>query len=434
MKKKWLAKNLFVYSILLTSFVLPGCGVSDPSGSSATEVKVSFWGTPEEIEIITQAIDEWQKTHPEIKIVFEHTPYTGYTSKILTRIAGGAAPDIIATEVDYFVTFASKGVLEDLAPYVTADPGSFKKEDFFPQIIDRFTRDGKLLAIPRDIAPFACVYYNKKLFDAAKIPYPTDEWNWNDLLRVARELTKKDENGRVTQYGFYGWAWQNFVYGNGGGFVDNIERPTRTTLDDPKAIAGLQFYADLSNLYGAMPSPIAFTNFGMGADQMFANDRIAMFLSGIWETPRFRNYNLNWDIVMFPKNPEGKRAFGTGGTGYAMLKSSKHKKEAWEVIKALTGTKDQEQFAKRGLAQPARIAVAKGADFADDPQPPANKKMLNEAVNHVVFSPFHPEWREIEEKIIRPKLELVFNGKRKADAVVREIVPEVNEVLSGRAR
>ena len=39
-----------------------------------------------------------------------------YDSKILTRIAGGAAPDIIATEVDYFVTFATKNVLEDLSP------------------------------------------------------------------------------------------------------------------------------------------------------------------------------------------------------------------------------------------------------------------------------------------------------------------------------
>ncbi|OQA55610.1 MAG: putative ABC transporter substrate-binding protein YesO [Candidatus Omnitrophica bacterium ADurb.Bin277] len=427
MKTGWV-KSLFVYSALLTTFVFSGCGSSLPIDGK-TDVKVSFWGTPEEIDIITQALSEWQSRHPEIRVVFEHTPYTGYTSKILTRIAGGAAPDIIATEVDYFVTFASKGVLEDLTPYAEADPSGFHKEDFFPQIIDRFTYEGKLMALPRDIAPFACVYYNKKLFDEAGIPYPTDDWNWNDLLRIARELTKKDSTGRVTQYGFYGWAWQNFIYGNGGALVDDVKHPTRTLLDDPKTITGLQFYADLSNLYGAMPTPMAFVNFGMGADRMFANDRIAMFLSGVWETPLFRNYNIGWDVVMFPENPDGTRAFGTGGTGYCILKSSKKKKEAWEVIKALTGPKGQELFAKRGLAQPARIDVAKGEAFAGDPQPPANKKMLNEAVKHVVFSPFHPQWREIEEKILKPKLELVFNGKKRADEIAKEVAPEINALL-----
>jgi multiple sugar transport system substrate-binding protein len=428
MLKKFWVKG---FSTLLTIFVLTGCG--SPAGTGTlgpTEIKVSFWGTPEEIGIITEALAPWQAEHPEIKIIFEHTPYTGYISKILTRIAGGAAPDIIATEVDYFVTFATKGVLEDLTPLETASPKGFDRKDFFPQIIDRFTYEGKLLAAPRDIAPFACVFYNKKVFDEAGIPYPTDDWNWSDMLRLARELTKKDSAGRITQYGFYTWAWQNFIYGNGGGLVDDVKNPTKTRLDDDRSIMGLQFYADLSNLYEAMPTPTAFTNFGMGVDRMFANGRIAMFLSGIWETPQFRNYKFEWDTVMFPKNDKGVRAFGTGGTGYAILRSSKHKKEAWEVVKALTGPEGQRQFAKRGLAQPARISVAQSDAFAGDSSAPQNKKMLNEAVQYVVFSPFHPKWREIEEKFIRPKLDLIFNGKKTAAEAAKEMVPEVNAQLN----
>ncbi len=418
------------FSILLTIFVLAGCGPSvEPGAQGIKEVKVSFWGTPEEISIITEALAPWQKQHPGIKIVFEHTPYTGYISKVLTRIAGGAAPDIIATEVDYFVTFATKGVLEDLTPYAKADSPEFDTSDFFPQILDRFTYQGKLLAVPRDIAPFACVFYNKKVFDQAHLPYPTDDWNWSDLLRLARELTQKDGSGRISRYGFYSWAWQDFVYGNGGGLVDNVKNPAKTRLDDDRSVMGLQFYADLSALYEAMPTPTAFTNFGMGADRMFANGRIAMFLSGIWETPQFRNYDFEWDVAMFPKNDKGVRAFGAGGTGYAILKSSKRKKAAWEVIKALTGPEGQRRFAQRGLAQPARISVAESDAFAGDPSAPQNKKMLNEAVQYAVFSPFHPKWREIEEKHIRPKLDLVFNGKKTAAEAAQELAPEVNAQL-----
>ncbi len=419
----------FCACLLVTFFTLFGFGCGPAAQKDGiTPIKVTFWGSPEEIDIITHSIADWQAAHPHIKIIFEHTPYTGYDSKILTRIAGGAAPDVIATEVDYFVTFASKNVLEDLNPYINEDKELSAKE-FFPSIIDRFTYQDKLLAIPRDVAPFACVFYNKNLFDEAGIPYPTDDWTWDDLLRIARALTKKDSAGKITQYGFYGWAWQNFVYGNGGALVDSVTKPTQVKIDDPKSVQGLQFYSDLINLYQVMPTPMALANLGMGIDLMFSSGRLAMFMSGIWETPGLRNYNFAWDVAMFPKNAQGVRAFGSGGSGYAILKSSKHKKEAWEVIKALTGAAGQEQLAKRGLAQPSRAAVAEGESWAKDPQLPTNKKMLNEAVKYVVFSPFSEKWREIEEKYLRPELDLVFTGKKTAAEAMSQLAPKLNTLL-----
>jgi len=427
MNEKRNSRLLWV-TVVVGCLLFFGCGRAIEK-DGVVPVKVAFWGSPEEIEIITHSIQDWQTQHPNIRIIFEHTPYSGYDSKILTRIAGGAAPDVIATEVDYFVTFASKGVLEDLIPYFETGTEAFSKKDFFPTILNRFTVDGKIYAIPRDVAPFACVFYNKKLFDQAGLAYPTDDWTWDDMLRLARALTKKDENGRTTQYGFYGWAWQNFIYGNGGGLVDDIKHPTRTLLDDPKTIEGLQFYADMINLYKVMPTPVALANLGMGVDLMFASGRLAMFLSGIWETPGLRKYHFEWDVAMFPKGPRGQRAFGSGGSGYAILKSSKHKKEAWKVIQALTSASGQAQLAKRGLAQPSRISVAEGENWALDPSPPANKKMLNDAVEHIVFSPFHPRWREIQEKYLIPKLDLVFNGKKKAAEAFQEIIPRINAIL-----
>ncbi len=424
-------KNLTekIFSVILTFLIVfSGCGPATKDDGTVP-IKVAFWGSPEEIDIITHSISEWQKTHPKIKIIFEHTPYTGYDSKILTRVAGGAAPDIIATEVDYFVTFATKHVLEDLSPYIQSDT-EFSTKNFFPTIIDRFTVDGKLYAVPRDVAPFACVFYNKKLFKEAGIDFPTDDWTWDDLLRKARALTKKDATGRTVQYGFYGWAWQDFVYGNGGGLVDDVRNPKKTRIDDPKSVQGLQFYADLINLYEVMPTPVALANLGMGVDLMFASGRLAMFLSGIWETPGLRNYDFEWDVAMFPKNSEGIRAFGSGGSGYAILKSSNHKKEAWEVVKALTGPMGQAELARRGLAQPSRVAVAEGEDWAKSPLPPANKKMLNEAVKYIIFSPFNAKWREVEEKYLRPKLDLIFNGKKTAAEVTAEVAPQMNAALA----
>ncbi len=418
--------------LVLALCLLSGCGQKEAAqaeNNSPVEIKVAFWGSPEEIDIVTQSMQGWQKAHSNIRVRFEHAPYGGYDSKILTRIAGGAAPDVIAAEVNYFVTFATRGVFMSLNPFIK-DDRDFSLEDFFQPIIDRFTVNGEVYAIPRDVAPFACVFYNKDLFDQAGLPYPTDDWTWDDLLRIAQALTKRDANGRPTQYGFYGWAWQNFIYGNGGSLVDDVKAPTKSTLDDPKSVEGLQFFSDLINKYKVMPTPVALANLGMGVDLMFASGRLGMFLSGIWETPGLRSkYSFRWDVAMFPKNPEGIRQFGSGGTGYGILRTSKYPREAWEVVKGLTSAEVQGELAERGLAQPSLRSVAMGEHWASNSLPPANKKMLNEAVNHIVFDPFHPRWREIEAKLILPEFDLVKSGKETAEEAARKLTPQVDQLL-----
>jgi len=423
--------------LLLTTLLLfsSGCAkkkdAAAPGAARPVEIKVAFWGAPDEVNIITDGIAKWQAAHPEILVKLEHTPYRGYVEKLLTRIAGRAAPDVICTEVDLFVTFQSKNVLLDIAPYVKNDP-SINIKDFYPEIIDRFTVDGKLYAIPRDTAPFACVYYNKKIFDEAGLAYPTDDWNVNDMLEKAKSLTRVDADGLVIQYGFYAWAWQNFVYAFGGSLVNDVKKPTRCTLDSRESIEGLQFYADLINRYKVHPSSVAMTNLAMGVQGMFMTGRLAMFSSGIWETPGLRKIKgFDWDVVMFPKGPNGVRGFGTGGSGYCILKSTGHPKESYEVIKALTGGDAEMFLADTGLAQPAMMAIAEGPHWIGSPLPPKNKKMLNTAMQYVIYSPFNPAWREAQELYINPELDLVFSGKKTAADAAKAFTKKANGLLSG---
>ncbi|HDI46014.1 MAG TPA: sugar ABC transporter substrate-binding protein [Candidatus Omnitrophica bacterium] len=420
-------------SILILIFlVLWGCSHKPASNPSKQKIRFAFWGSPEEVKIISSIIADWEKIHPNVDVVLEHTPYGGYASKILTRIAGGDAPDIMAAEVSLFTNFWGKGVFLDLTSFIKNDK-TFSLNDFFPPIVDHFTIDGKVYGIPRDVAPFACIYYNKSLFDQAGIPYPCDDWTWDDLLEIAKKLTVYDKNGRVKRYGFYTWAWQNFVLSNGGSLVDDVKHPTELTLDSLQAKEGLQFYVDLIHKYKVSPTPSALINMGMGVQMMFMTGRLAMLGSGIWETPALRNIqNFDWDVVMFPKSPRGIRRFATGGTAYCILKTSKNPKLAWEVVKALTSVQAMERMASTGLAQPARISVAEGPYWAGNKQKPLNKGMLNTAVKYIVFPPFHPRWREVEELYLKPELDLVFNGQKDLDSALEKIVTEGNKILSSK--
>ena len=418
---------VWIFLLSLTGSYVCGCSKPQPL-ANRIPIKVACWGTPEELQIITEAIRNWEGNHSTIEVKIEHTNYSDYVSKILTRIAGGTPPDIIFTEVDNFVNFYEKGALLPLTKLLKKDR-SFKIGNWFPQVVKRFTQGGRIYCIPRDTAPFACVFYNKDLFDEANVPYPTDDWNLNDLLVKAQALTKF-KDGVVQQYGFYAWAWQNFVYAYGGSLVDNVKRPTRCTLANPRAVEGLQFYADLVLKHRVSPSQTALQNLGMQITQLFLGGKLAMFSSGIWETPILRQAkNFSWDVAMFPKGPDGKRGFGTGGSGYCILKTTQHPQQAWEVVKALSGEYGQSHFAEAGLAQPANRILAEGPYWAGSDLPPRNKKMLNEAVRYVTYNPFHSSWRRITDLIIHPELDLIYSGQETAKQAMRKIVPKIDQLL-----
>jgi len=417
----------------LASMLAAGCSGKPSDESGTPVVKVAYWGGPEEVGIIQDLIAQWQRQHPEVQVRLEHTPFSAYVSRLLTRMAGNVAPDIMAVEVNLFPGLWAKDAFLSLKPFIEQDP-DFHLDEFFPEVLARFTVDGQLYAIPRDTAPFACVFYNKRLFDEAHVAYPTDEWTWDELLRIAKQLTKV-EGERVTQYGFYAWAWQNFVYSNGGQLVNDLRRPTRCLLGQPKALDGLQFYSDLMNVHRVAPTPVALGNLAMGAQQLFMTQRVAMFSSGFWEVPVLRQItDFGWDVVMFPRGPRDVRAFGTGGTGYCILKSSKHPELAWQVLKALAGDDGQARLAEMGLAQPANRRVAEGPAFAQSALPPQNKQMLNQAVKYAVYEPFIPEWREIFELHVLPELDAVFHGQKSAKDAMASAVPKADAALAERKR
>lgn len=411
------------YLIILFLLFLTSCGKKN----TGKRVEVTYWGSIEEIKIMEKLASEWKKQNPDIKLVLQHIPTGNYVQKILTRIAGGNPPDIIFTEVNDFVMLKSKKIFLDLTPFIEKD-NEFKIDKIFPQIVKRFKDGNKIYVIPRDIAPFACVYYNKNLFKKKGIELPADDWRWNDLLEKAKKLTER-KKGKTTCWGFYTVFWENFVYSSGGGIIDNFKNPKKCILNSPKSLRGLKFYYDLIYKYKVMPSPETMIGMQMGALQMFMSGRLAMYCSGIWEVPIFRYIkNFSWDIVMFPKGPEGIRAFGSGGSGYGILKTCKNPEIAWKVLKFLTGDYAQKVLAESGLAQPSNIEISKTM-FVKNSLPPPNKKMLNEAVKYVIFEPDIPEWKEAKDKFLNPSLELIFNGQLPLEKGINEATEKINNFL-----
>ena len=101
-------------------------------------------------------------------------------------------------------TMMREGYFLDLTPLLDSDP-TMSRNDFYPGVIDLYTQNGKVMALPFR-SGYGIAFYNKDLFDAAGLPYPEPGWTWDDLRSYAQALTIRSGD-QVSQWGV---SLQNF--------------------------------------------------------------------------------------------------------------------------------------------------------------------------------------------------------------------------------
>lgn len=414
---------------LVSTGIFWGCRSKSESSGSGVTIKLSSWGDVKENAIMAELAKAFEAQNPGLRVEVQRVPWGEYVTKLLTQYAGGIAPDVIFVSTDELANFYPRGLLEPLNAYFEGD-SAFSLEGYDASLVDRYTIDGKIYALPRDIAPVCVVYYNKNAFQKAGVPFPQDDWDWNDFLQKAKKLVKKDASGKVTQWAYVDdWPMpEPWIYSSGGRWVDSVKKPSKFLVGTPEFLRGLKMRYDLIYTHKVMPGPSAMLAMGgLGSSDLFISGKAAMFLSGYWKVPMLRDIkNFEWDIVMFPKGPEGKRGFQIGGSGYGIVRTSKHKKEAWKLVRFLSGPEGAKRFAQTGLAQPALLEAAHTI-FAADPAPPANKKMLLEATPYGVYEPLATNWREVRDGVISPIFDRVWANTWTPEKAVSELAQQLNK-------
>lgn len=123
--------------------------------SSLPEKRVLTLGTMQP-DAVSEQVMRFNRTHSDVRIqILDYSEYlSGDTldsmldsvNKMNTQIMAGEMPDLLALENLPYEQLAAKGLLEDLYPYLDADP-DFAREDFLPQVLRAAEMDGKLYQI-----------------------------------------------------------------------------------------------------------------------------------------------------------------------------------------------------------------------------------------------------------------------------------------------
>lgn len=399
------------------------------AASAQTTIVWSFWGDPGELPPNYAVIDAFHAAQPDIRIEVQHAPWGAYFDRILTQMAGGTAPDVMF--LNNIPSYAARGVLAPLNDLIERD--GFDTSAYHPGLLSIFSYQGNVYGFARD-NDTNVLYYNKDLFDAAGMAYPTDAWQWDDIRAAAQALTVRDERGRATQYGLAleKNRYPQWVYQNGGSVFDDPLNPTEFLMDGPEAAAAIQFIADLILVDGSVPSFDAMAQLG-STTELFSTGRVAMVMTNAARIPTFMGAAFAWDVAPLPAGPQGLRANTLGGAGYVMSATSQHPEAAWTFLQFLAGPDGQSIFAGTGVAVPASYANPDvAATFIGACPETVSCEVFISETERGRLAPMFPDWREIESTIVVPHLDMIYTGELTAAEGLERMGAEVRRFLAQR--
>ncbi|MBT9281075.1 MAG: extracellular solute-binding protein [Hydrogenibacillus schlegelii] len=120
-------------------------------------------------------------------------------------LTGPEAPDVVFIDERSYRTLAKEGLLLALDGFIDKD--RFPLDRLAPGLVDalRELGEGTLYGFAPTFSAYALVY-NKDRFDAAGLPYPTDEMTWDELFDLAEALAGEKDGKK--RYGLsYGGAF-----------------------------------------------------------------------------------------------------------------------------------------------------------------------------------------------------------------------------------
>jgi multiple sugar transport system substrate-binding protein len=397
--------HLFLWVSIILS--LTGCGLFIQRPAS---IRFMVFGDPAEYRAYRELVEAYHDTQPGVRVELTHIPSAGeYRTRLATEFAAGSPPDITLMNYRRYANFAARGVLEPLGGHLEKS-AVISQDDYYPITIEAFTWRGELMCIPQNISSLV-IYYNRSLFDEVDLPYPADDWNWDDFLQTALTLTNDlDGDGMVDQYGLglepSLFRLAPFIWQNEAPIVNDDIYPSRLTLTRPPSLAAFQWFVDLRQVHGIVPDRVA--EAAQDSESRFIAGKTAMFLNSRRGTPTYREITkFQWDVAPLPA---GRVQAGIlHSDAYCLSATTEDKETAWQFIEFANSFEGQSIIARSGRTVPSLIRVAESQTFLDPGSPPERADVFLQTIPHLRLVPVISTWEEIE-RVASLEIDRAFYG------------------------
>jgi multiple sugar transport system substrate-binding protein len=403
---------LAIAAVLVGALVYSGCGgddsSSDNSSSNSQAAKttpgttVKLWimpNGPQPKEDMEAALAPFtQKTG--IKVDVEVVDWGVQLDRIRNAAVSGEGPDITQAGTTQVPFFAALGGFQDLGDRVNDIGGANAYADGVWKTTQVVGQDGTW-AVPW-FTEARSIYYRKDVLQQAGVDPATAFKTWDDFRNTLQAI--KDKVPGIQPFGTPGKKAFDlvhhvmpFVWDAGGAELSSDN--TKSTINSPQALTGVEFFAGL--VKDGLADKSQLERDGTQVENQFKGGKIAVWIGGPWVLPSAqRSDDTNWvpaarknvALAPMPAGPNGNAFAFVGGSDLMMFKSTKHPNEAWAVMKYLSQDQVQTDYAKLMGMFPARVDAQKAVGESSG----ANYAAVYKAIQQGrTYSPI-PQWAEVE--------------------------------------
>lgn len=319
------------------------------------EITYCYWGGAVDAKARGDIAALYNTTQDKVIVKPIPIDNASYVTKMQAFFAAGNEPDVIQSSADYGEVYIAEGKLADLTGYVEA---SGLKDYFVEYLLDEYTYDGKIYALPFSFNTML-IAYNKSIFDAKGVSYPSENWTEKDFLDAAKQLTYGEGNEKVWGL-LQGWSTPTILADMYGESIFDIENRKLHAADNQAFIDGFRYMADLVLTEGVSPDKEHEAAAGGG----LVTGRFAMELSAVWSMEDYsKTMTDGVDLARFPVSEKyGRWHTPVSNVGFYISENSQKKDAAWDFIQ-WTCTSREAQIIMESSSLPASKEIINDKEY-----------------------------------------------------------------------
>ncbi len=332
MNKRRRRQPVRLVHVLVALLVMSSMLIAARGGVAAQDkVELSIWSyLPPDDAAVKAYIAEFEKQNPDIKIKYTAYPEDDYQDKVRTTLSAKNPPDVAVIEDRRWM---KAGFVVELTQQYAA--WGVNPADFAPGGMARTAPEGRIENGIYGVGDFLggnVLVYNKKMFDEAGVPYPSDtqSMTWTQYGDICRKLGKPDRNPGKAIYGcsvpatgfdiYGGWVWGQ----DGRLATGNMNSAARISAWNVGTALVRDKFAPSAELLSAFPA---------GESDAFAQGKMAITWSDFTEVSKYLANNIDFGMAPYMVLDGAGTYVDTWTTPWGTFKDSKHPEQALRFLK-----------------------------------------------------------------------------------------------------
>ncbi len=348
--------KLLIGGLIAGILVIAGLAYLVLKGISGTgtqqNVTLQMWGVFDDSSYFSEAIGNFEKTNPNIHVIYRKFNYDEYESQLLNSFAAGTGPDIWLMHNTWLPKSFNKiqplpqTIKGQKEPLLTLK--SFQ-DQFVDVTVKDLTANGQIYGLPLYVDTLA-LYYNRDLFNSVGITTPPK--TYDELNDDVARLTQLDASGNISRSGIAMGTSRNInrstdVLGmlmlqSGVNMTDSGHAAaTFAKSVDSKNVGevALQYYTDFANPVKQVYTWNPQQHYSIDA---FANGETAMMLNYSHQIPVIRSKSARFNFAIASAPQIAGSPIAVSYADYwapTVAKQSLHGIEAWKFLVYLSSAK-----------------------------------------------------------------------------------------------